>query len=180
MAWLAQSRTLTAIHGHHAQLAAAVDRRVRQLHDATEGRGDLHTARDALAQVLRDKVFPHAAAEERTIYAAAATRERTALLISVMIEDHRRMVALGSELARARTAVTVTSLATAVQAVLEAHLAAENDVLLPALVQDGVDLGQLLAEMHEILAEPGYRELRHDPEPALAVACGYGGPGCTA
>ncbi len=177
MTRLTQSRTLTAIHGHHAQLAASVDRGVRKLHEATEGRGDVGSARDALSRVLQDEVFPHAVAEERTLYAAAAGRERTTLLISAMVEEHRRILALGAELSRARTAMAAAGFATAVQAMLETHLAAENDVLLPALVQEGVDLEVLLAGMHEILAEPATRDAAGMLEPTV-LACGYGGRAC--
>jgi uncharacterized protein (DUF2249 family) len=61
-------------------------------------------------------------------------------------------------------------MAVAVRALFDAHLAKENDQLLPALVLERVDLAGLLDGMHEILGDP---EGQHDHG-----GCGCGGCGC--
>lgn len=48
--------------------------------------------------------------------------------------------------------MTVATNASAVLALFESHLSKENDLLLPALLMDpNVDLGELLAGMHELV-----------------------------
>lgn len=170
----APSRTLDAIHTHHAHLAAAVDDRARQLHEAADRQGELLPVRDNLAQLLRLEVLPHAAAEEATLYVAGAAGYRTGLLVHAMTDEHRLLEALTRDLASAPTLLRAAELAHTIQTLFEAHLAKENDLLLPALVADGIDLDAILAGMHDILGGP-------TPEVAIATtpdSCGCGGCGC--
>lgn len=168
-----QDATLAAIYAHHRQLAAAVIGGATQVHDAAERLVDAGPYRDDLVRLMREDVLPHAAAEERTLYAAGADAPRTALLVQGMTDDHRRLEQLVIDLAAARSPMSMVALAAGLRTLFDAHLAKENDVLLPALVTDGVDLGALLEGMHEILGAV------HSAEGVAAEGgCGCGGCGC--
>lgn len=168
----AQTRTLDAIHTHHAQLETAVAAGAVAVRDAAERLADVTPHRAALVELLQSQVLPHALAEERTLYDVGAGLPATGLLVEAMTAEHRRLQALVSDLAQARTSVAMAGTAMAVRALFEAHLAKENDQLLPALVAGGVDLAQLLDGMHEILgeAEAGAEAGEH--------GCGCGSCGC--
>lgn len=171
----AQTRTLDAIHTHHAQLETAVAAGAVAVRDAAERLADVTPHRAALVELLQSQVLPHALAEERTLYDVGAGLPATGLLVEAMTAEHRRLQALVSDLAQARTSVAMAGTAMAVRALFEAHLAKENDQLLPALVAGGVDLAQLLDGMHEILggAEPGAGAAG-----AAEHGCGCGSCGC--
>lgn len=168
-----QDQTVEAIRAHHQQLALAVASGAVQVSDAAERLGDAGRHRDHLLALMRGEILPHAAAEERTLYRAAAEAERTALLVQAMIEEHRRLEALVDSLGTARTPVAMASIATAVRALFDAHLVKENDILLPALVADRVDLAGLLAGMHEILGAPEHSR-SHEPAAVEDSGCGCG------
>lgn len=142
-----------AVLNHHAGLAASVDVAVRNLHELTVGLGDTRQARDDLVRLLRDEVLPHALTEERTYYAAGAGQPRIALLVTAMTQDHRRLETLVRLIAAADTALAASELATAFQALLEAHVSAENDLLLPALIEDGVDLESVLGSAPHLIGD---------------------------
>lgn len=169
-----QDQTVQAIRAHHQQLSLALASASVQVGDAAERLGDAGRFRDQLMSLMRGEILPHAAAEERTLYAAAADSERTALLVQAMIEEHRRLEALVDDLGGARTPVAMASLATAVRALFEAHLVKENDILLPALVSAGVDLAGLLSGMHEILGAPEHSHEHAAVEENASCGCGCG------
>ncbi|KQX69362.1 DUF2249 domain-containing protein [Angustibacter sp. Root456] len=166
-----QDDVVDAIRRHHEQLEQAVAAGALSVRDAADRLGDVAPARDALVLLLLQEVLPHAAAEESTLYDVAATLPRTELLVRAMVAEHRRLEGLVNELARARTSGAMAASAGAVRALFEAHLAKENDDLLPELVAHDVDLARLLEGMHEILGGG------HD-EPAAEGGCGCGGCGC--
>lgn len=167
-----QSQTLNAIHAHHAQLETALAAGTVAVRNAAERLVDVTPHRAALVELLQSQVLPHAAAEERTLYGVGADLPATRLLVQAMTAEHRRLEALVGELAQARTSVGVAGAAMAVRALFEAHLAKENDQLLPALVIDGVDLASLLEGMHDILGAEA------DGAPEQNGGCGCGGCGC--
>lgn len=166
----AQTQTLDAIHTHHAQLETAVAAAAVAVRDAAERLADVTPHRAALVELLQSQVLPHAIAEERTLYDVGAGLATTGLLVEAMTAEHRRLQALVEDLAQARTSVAMAGTAMAVRTLFEAHLAKENDQLLPALVAGGVNLAQLLDGMHEILG---------GTEPSTeAAGCGCGSCGC--
>jgi uncharacterized protein (DUF2249 family) len=168
-----QSQTLEAILGHHAQLSAAVAARSAAVVDAAERLADVTPHRDSFVELLREEVLPHAIAEEQTLYRVGLTLAAGRPLVAAMIAEHRRLQALVDQLAAARTPVAMASNALAVRVLFDAHLAKENDQLLPALVLERVDLAGLLEGMHEILGEAAGHEQQHG-------GCGCGGCGCGA
>jgi uncharacterized protein (DUF2249 family) len=174
-----QSETLEAILGHHAQLQQAVADRTAAVVDAAERLADVTPHRDALVELLRAEVLPHAVAEEQTLYDVGSTLQSSRLLVAAMVAEHRRLQALIDQLAAARTPVAMASSALAVRVLFEAHLAKENDQLLPALVLDRVNLAGLLDGMHEILGHAaGDAGHAHHGEQAEHGGCGCGGCGC--
>jgi hypothetical protein len=148
-----QHATVAAIRAHHAQMgetmadhAAAIAREA--------GRAGTPAAEDhraALVTFFTGEVLPHAVAEEGTLYKAAADLLDARLLIQAMIREHGILRELGETLKAARTPGEMAGAAAALNALFHAHLEKENDLLLPALVDAEVDLGSLLAGMHEML-----------------------------
>ncbi len=148
---LADAEAVDAIRDHHAELQAALRERVVALGEAVRAGQPHEPAQHALLLFLDTELLPHAAAEERSIY-PAGDRGRTTMLVRAMVEEHRNLVAHVSGLRAATDWITVVSIASAILALFESHLAKENDQLLPALAADpDVSLGELLDGMHEIL-----------------------------
>lgn len=170
-----QDDVVDAIRRHHEQLEQAVAAGALGVRDAADRLGDVAPARDALVLLLLQEVLPHAAAEESTLYDVAATLPRTELLVRAMVAEHRRLEGLVNELARARTSGAMAASAGAVRALFEAHLAKENDDLIPELVAHDVDLARLLNGMHEILGGT-HADSAADTEGS--GGCGCGGCGC--
>jgi uncharacterized protein (DUF2249 family) len=143
---------LAAITSHHAQLAA----QLAALTDAvlTTPAGEQRHARDELLDWYRKELLPHAVAEEQALYSLAADRETTRLLICGMLAEHRSLVRLIIALGTATEGIQVSATAAAAQAVFDVHVSKENDLLLPALDQAGVDLAVAVDGMHPILGGP--------------------------
>jgi hypothetical protein len=171
-----ESQTLEAILGHHAQLSQAVVERCSAVVDAAERLSDVTPHRDAFVELLRDEILPHAVAEEQTLYDVGSTLASSRLLVAAMVAEHRRLAKLIDRLEAARTPVGMASTALAVRVLFEAHLAKENDQLLPALVLERVSLAGLLDGMHEILGHAGVHE--HASAEPQEGGCGCGGCGC--
>ena len=94
---------------------------------------------------LAEEVLPHAAAEEKTIYPAAAKHAD----LSEMTAEHVFLSAASSRLATLTDGPAAAEQARQLADRFSAHAAKENDVLLPALLADeSVDLASLLGEMH--------------------------------
>ena len=167
-----QDDVLHAVREHHGELETAVAAGAVSVRDAAERLVDVAPRRDAFVRLLVEEVLPHALAEESTLYDVGGVLPQTGLLVRAMVGEHRRLESLVDELARARTSVAMAGLATAVRALFEAHLATENDLLLPALVAADVDLARLLDGMHEILG------VGHAAGGESHGGCGCGGCGC--
>ncbi len=145
------SGALEAMLTHHAALADGVARRVAALRAAVEG-NDHHEAPMAdLVAYLAKEVLPHAMAEEHTLYRAAAAKEELAETVAGMVDEHRRLVSLAERLATAGDAKAAAAEAGAIGALFAAHVAKENELILPPLAaDDAVDLAGLLVQMHRL------------------------------
>ncbi|MFC0865404.1 DUF2249 domain-containing protein [Sphaerimonospora cavernae] len=176
-----QEATVRAIHDHHRKLG-----RTMADHALTIGRAvdqlSSPTARQAtLVAFCREEILPHAIAEERTLYATGAKLTEAALLVRAMMGEHTELRDLVDALEQARTPGEIAGAAAALNAMFQSHLVKENDILLPALVDAGVDLGALLGGMHEILGESGHAHGSEQPgsgeaaEQAQGHACTCGG-----
>lgn len=174
------AHVLTAIRTHHDQLARELVDRSVTVQDAVDRLQAGGDGREGLLAFLRSEVLPHAAAEERTLYAHAADLPETRLLVRAMVAEHRVLEGLVDDLETVRTPGRVAGVAEALRTLFLTHLVKENDLLLPALDDAGIALAPLLEGMHELLGG-GAREPDADPQVAQAEqGCGCGGCGCGA
>ncbi|MFU8872773.1 DUF2249 domain-containing protein [Micromonospora sp. SL4-19] len=159
-----------AVVRHHAQLAAVLDRHVRRLLQAA-GDGDdarAHGVRADLLGWLREELLPHADAEESALYPVAADRAEASLLIRGMQAEHTAIADLVAELDATTEPVRLAAAARALAGVLAVHLAKENELILPLLVDAAdVSLAALLDGMHDLLGSS-----------ESAGGCGGGTCGC--
>jgi uncharacterized protein (DUF2249 family) len=175
-----------AVVDHHAQLAAGVDQRVDALVRHVDGQYLLKAedARQDLLGYLRREILPHAKAEEDKLYPPAAALADGRLLVEGMIEEHRTLTVLVTELADAESPVRAAAAARALGTLFAVHLAKENDLVLPLLVATPeVALSQVLAGMHELLGEEGGHAAGGERDEGAAEeraedGCGCGGCGC--
>src|SRR5690606_19642626 len=147
-----QESTVAAIRAHHTELALGVAGRAVAVQNAVDRlSADFAERKNELVTYCERHVLPHAAAEEKTLYRAAADLPRAGLLVSAMLAEHNTLVSLVGGVRTARTPGETAAAAGALRALFESHLGKENDLLLPALAEAGVDLPGLLDGMHEIL-----------------------------
>jgi iron-sulfur cluster repair protein YtfE (RIC family) len=121
---------------HHRELATGLDERVQALLHLVEDeyliRAEL--ARVSLLAFLRQELIAHARAEEQMLYPAAAARPGGAALVDGMVREHRAIVELVGELTGAPSLVRAAGAARALAALFAVHLAKENDLVVPMLV----------------------------------------------
>jgi uncharacterized protein (DUF2249 family) len=149
-----------AMRAHHRTLSTELTGLADAVSSAVE-EGESHgTAVAGFIAYLAAEVLPHAVAEEKAIYPAAASRTDLADMLGDMIVEHASLSASGARLAAAPDGVAAARQAQRIAALFAAHAAKENDVLLPALLADeSVDLGRLLDEMHAGAARAGTADL---------------------
>jgi uncharacterized protein (DUF2249 family)/iron-sulfur cluster repair protein YtfE (RIC family) len=165
----ADSRAVEAVEQHHAVLAGALSTQVERLLSA----GDVwQPIRDGLVAWCCSDLVPHAQAEERTLYPAAANFDRARLLVDAMVAEHGVISGLVEDLAGATDGVRAAATASALRTLFDSHLSKENDQVLPLLAQEPkVDLAGLLNGMHDLLGA----EAHH----AAAAESGCGGHECS-
>ncbi|XRQ12098.1 DUF2249 domain-containing protein [Actinomadura welshii] len=146
-----QQDTVQAILDHHGRLGRTMADHAVTIARAADQLAAPHERRDRLVAFCVGEVVPHAEAEEATLYRAAEDLPETRALLRAMIREHALLKERVSELEAARTPGETVAAASALNALFQSHLDKENDLLLPALVDAGIDLGALLAGMHEIL-----------------------------
>jgi hypothetical protein len=103
----------------------------------------------ALREYLSGEILPHAQAEERTLYPAAATQARGSQLVGALTAEHRELAYLAGRLQHGVDGTEAARVSEWIATLFAGHVAKENDLLLPALTAVGVDLAALLADMHE-------------------------------
>jgi uncharacterized protein (DUF2249 family)/iron-sulfur cluster repair protein YtfE (RIC family) len=158
-----------AVVAHHSELTASLTKLVAALRAAART-GDQRwpERRQELASWLRTELLPHAAAEEEALYPRAAAEAAGKLLVDGMVDEHRAIVQLVAELERSGTAVDAAGAGRALAALFQVHLAKENDLVLPLLLEsDSVSLAEVLAGMHHLLGEG-----------SGSAGCGGHGCGC--
>lgn len=167
---LPNDTVIDAIRGHHDELSTELGERTAALLAAIRS-GHPDVPRERLHAWYQAELLPHAAAEERTLYAAGAGLDPTRLLVEGMLAEHQALVGLIAQLALARDPFEVVAAATAAQEVFRVHLDKENDLLLPALDRAGVELAPLLEGMHELLG--AHREAGTAPaDDGCGCGCG--------
>ncbi|MES9537583.1 MULTISPECIES: DUF2249 domain-containing protein [unclassified Actinomadura] len=149
-----QQDTVQAIRDHHERLGRTMADHALTITRAADQLAAPHDRRDALAAFCEEEVLPHADAEEKTLYRAAEDLPEARLLLRAMLAEHAVLRERVAELRAARTPGEAVGAAAALNALFQSHLAKENDLILPALVDAGVDLAGLLAGMREVLGGP--------------------------
>jgi uncharacterized protein (DUF2249 family) len=162
----------TMLHHHHV-LNENVRIRVDALAEAVDKGIAYEPAVAALVAFLAEEVLPHAVAEEHTIYRVAGARADLAGTVKVMVGEHRLLTSAVESLASAATAPAALEQGSEIGALFTAHVNKENELLLPALVEDdNVDLAQLLVQMHrltEAAQESPFIEDEAAPDPEALV-----------
>ncbi len=134
---------------HHAVLRRGVERRSGALCEAVESGAPFERQMTVLRDYLTGEIFPHAEAEERTLYQAAATQARGSELIRELTGEHHALAYLAGRLRSGADGSEAATAAEWIATLFAGHVAKENDLLLPALAGSGADLAALLAEMHK-------------------------------
>lgn len=151
----ADDAALSAMLDHHAHLRGELESLVAALRDAVAAGAPHEQAKDALSDFIDRELLPHAAAEEGSLYPAAADDERVELFVDSMVLEHRGLQRKARILRSAAAPAGALSSAEAIAAVFAVHVEKENDLLLPALrKREGVSLATLLGDMHDRLADP--------------------------
>ena len=142
-----QTNPADAIVAHHAEMVRELQCRTDQL-IATVARGaPSEGAASAVADYCATTIFPHALAEEKTLYAAVAPVERR--LIESLTLEHAALRRLGSELTEASEGNDRVAIAGALSQLFALHAAKENEFVLPTLLQQpDINLAQLLQTMN--------------------------------
>lgn len=168
---------VAAVLRHHAQLARGVADRVNAVLDAVDMLSPaIEDARTELVQYCEEELLPHAAAEEHSLYRTGAELAGSELLVAAMTAEHASLRAQVDEVANARSSARLAAAAGGLRSLFDAHLAKENDRLLPALVAAGVNLVAVISDLHHLLGHeegvPSAEEVRSEP------GCGCGSCDC--
>lgn len=140
-----------AMLAHHRTLEDQVARRVATLQAVVVSNDPYEAAVAELVAYVAEEVLPHAMAEEHSIYQAAGGLPDLAGTVAEMIAEHRQLVASVEALATSQSPADAADLAGAIGTLFTAHVAKENDLLLPPLqADDTVSLSQLLVQMHRL------------------------------
>jgi uncharacterized protein (DUF2249 family) len=158
-----------AMRAHHKALSEELSGRADAVSRAAVAGLPHGAAVAAVVAYLAAEVLPHAAAEEKTIYPAAAARADLADLVGEMVAEHVVLSTAAGRLAAAPSAATAAEQAQGIAGLFAAHAARENDLLLPPLLADqSVNLAGLLEQMHQH-GDAGPHE-DHDHAPAGSQA----------
>lgn len=148
----------SAMLAHHRALAEGMETRVGALAGVVAAGSPPAAAVAELVAFLATEVLPHARAEEETIYRVAAARDDLAQTVTGMIAEHGTLATAAGRLTSADDGRSALLQAKTIAALFTAHVAKENEILLPALLADpAVDLADLLTQMHhsmEAAAQP--------------------------
>ena len=134
---------------HHAGMNAELQQMVTALQSAVAAGKPFADQRDAISKFATFELVPHALAEEDVIYKAGTQVAVFAPLVAGMTMEHEALVALAGDLPKATDGVLAASTAAALFALFKAHVAKENDLLLPGLMDNGTDPAKLLADMEQ-------------------------------
>jgi uncharacterized protein (DUF2249 family) len=164
----ADAEAVEAITRHHAQLAGQLAVLTDAMLAAVERGADFEPVRSAALIFLSSELLPHAAAEEERLYPAATRTERARPLVESMIAAHRVIGSLVDSI-RTEPPVRAAGSGQALRVLFGAHLADENERILPIVAADPeVSLVEVTHGMHELL---GHAHSTNGAEPHV---CGCG------
>ena len=134
----------------HAVLRRGVERRAGTLCEAAEEGIPFQRQMAVLRGYLEGKVLPHAEAEERTLYQAAAAQASSSELVRELTGEHHALAYLAGRLRPGADGAEVAKVSEWIATLFAGHVAKVNARLLPALTRSGADLAALLADMHSL------------------------------
>ena len=132
---------------HHAVLRRGLERRAGALCEAVEHGVPFERLMTALREYMADEILPHARAEERTLWQAAATRAPGSELVRALTAEHHALAYLAGRLRPGTGGTEAAAVSERIATLFAGHVARVNDLLLPALTGSGADLAALLADM---------------------------------
>jgi hypothetical protein len=135
----------------HAVLRRGVERRAGALCEAAENGVPFQRQMAILRRYLEEKILPHAEAEERTLYQAAAHASGSEL-VRELTGEHHTLAYLAGRLRPGADGAEAAKVSEWIATLFAGHVAKVNDLLLPALAGSGADLAALLADMHRLQA----------------------------
>ena len=147
----ADAEAAEKVEEHHAEMAGRLALLTSDVVRAarTDRAG---AARQELLSWLRDDLVPHATAEEKTLYPAAAEIAEARLLVEAMLAEHVLIHRLVGDLEAATDPIEAAAVARALETLFGSHLAKENDQLIPTLVASpDYSVAEMLDGMHELL-----------------------------
>lgn len=154
-----------AMRAHHKALSEELAGRADAVSGAAAAGLPHGAAVAAFIAYLAEEVLPHATAEEKTIYRVAAARAGLADTVGEMIAEHIALSAAAARLTTLTAAAAAAELAQQIAGLFAAHAAKENDMLLPALMNDeSVDLAVLLEQMHHY-GDAGHNQVSAGRQP---------------
>jgi hypothetical protein len=133
----------------HAVLRRRLERRSGALCEAVESGVPFERLMMTLRDYLAGEILPHAKAEERTLYQAAATQAHGSDLVGALSAEHRALAYLAGRLRPGTDGSEAAKVSEWIATLFAGHVARVNDLLLPALTGSGADLAALLADMHQ-------------------------------
>jgi iron-sulfur cluster repair protein YtfE (RIC family) len=149
MSTITATQAYEAMLEHHRRLGEELAGRADAVSREVAARRPYGAAVAGFVAYLAEEVLPHAAAEEKSIYPAAA-RAGLADVVEEMTAEHVTLSALGARIASLPDGEAAAGQAQQIAGLFTRHAARENDVLLPALLADkSADLAGLLAQMHD-------------------------------
>lgn len=138
---------------HHSELIDGVSSRVAALNDIVAAGQPCQTGVADLVAYVAEEILPHAVAEEQSLYPAAAA-VGLAEQVDAMVAEHRQLEEALETLASTTDGPDAARQSEALAGLFTVHVAAENDLILPALLEaEEASLADLLAAMAERYAE---------------------------
>lgn len=149
-----EDAAVRAAQRDHARIRQSLGDHVESLLLAVEEEpDDVAELRRRLVLLCESVLLPHAEAEERSIYPAAATDARARLLLEAMVDEHRAIAELVSVVKHAVHPMRAAAAAEALRVLVETHLAKEDGIVFPLVAATpGLSLETLVAGMQDLLA----------------------------
>ncbi|MDI3270480.1 MAG: DUF2249 domain-containing protein [Bacillota bacterium] len=139
------------MEAHHREMVETLKKKVDQLEEELRQGKDPREACRPVAVYFEETIFPHAQAEEETLYQEASTHENLRLLVASMVREHQVLQALHAELLKAADPWHVYAKSRLLEALFSLHAERENEDLLPHLAADEtVFLEEVLAQMADL------------------------------
>ena len=138
--------TRQIIH-RHAVLRRGLERRAGTLCEAVESGVPSERQMKVLREYIAGEILPHAEAEERSLFQAAAATGVGGELVGALTAEHHALAYLAGRLKAGADGREAATAAEWIATLFAGHVAKVNDKLLPALIASGADLTSLLAGM---------------------------------